>query len=71
VQAFRRATEDPSHRGGLAGMFFEEVKRTEGSHDEKNRPHSPPVNLSPVAGVFHRGPGFLGGQGVAFLQEFD
>jgi len=29
-------------RGGLPGMFFEEVKRTEGSHDEKNRPRSPP-----------------------------
>ena len=24
-------------------MFFEEVKRTEGSHDEKNRRRSPPV----------------------------
>jgi len=23
-------------------MFFEEVKRTEGSHDEKNRRRSPP-----------------------------
>ena len=23
-------------------MFFEEVTRTEGSHDEKNRPRSPP-----------------------------
>ena len=31
-----------SRRGGLPGMFFEEVKRTEGSHDEKNRPRSPP-----------------------------
>jgi len=29
--------------GGLPGMFFEEVKRTEGSHDEKNRPRSPPL----------------------------
>jgi hypothetical protein len=25
-----------------AAMFFEEVKRTEGSHDEKNRRRSPP-----------------------------
>ena len=26
-------------------MFFEEVKRTEGSHDEKNHPRSPPLSL--------------------------
>jgi len=26
---------------GLTAMFFEEVKRTEGSHDEKNRRRSP------------------------------
>ena len=32
-----------SRRGGLPGMFLEEVKRTEGSHDEKNRPRSPPT----------------------------
>jgi transcription-repair coupling factor (superfamily II helicase) len=28
-------------------MFFEEVKRTEGSHDEKNRPRSPPQSTGP------------------------
>jgi hypothetical protein len=27
--------------GGLPAMFFEEVKRTEGSHDEKNHRRSP------------------------------
>jgi hypothetical protein len=27
-------------------MFFEEVKRTEGSHDEKNRRRSPPFSLA-------------------------
>ena len=27
--------------GGLPAMFFEEVKRTEGSHDEKNIAGSP------------------------------
>jgi hypothetical protein len=32
-----------SVQGGLAGMFFDEVKRTEGSHEEKNRPRSPPI----------------------------
>jgi len=32
-------------------MFFEEVKRTEGSHDEKNRPLSPPVRLDMLSGA--------------------
>jgi hypothetical protein len=31
-------------QGGLPAMFFEEVKRTEGSHDEKNRRRSPPLS---------------------------
>jgi len=33
-------------QGGLPGMFFDEVKRSEVSHEEKNRPRSPPLGLS-------------------------
>jgi len=41
-QTPRFASSD-RHSGGLAATFFEEVKRTEGSHDEKNRRRSPPI----------------------------
>jgi hypothetical protein len=30
--------------GGLSGTFFEEVKRSEASHDEKNRRRSPLIS---------------------------
>jgi len=39
----RLALAVPTLEGGLAAMSFEEVKRTEGSHDEKDIAASPPA----------------------------